>query len=77
MIVPGMFVCSSFLISECIFIVSNDLLISSATVIGHARGTNWLNPFATVLFSVCSAVTVECCVLYPCCVGVFGMFAVM
>ena len=37
----------------------------------------WLNPFATVLFKVCSAVTVECCVLYPCCVGVFGMFAVM
>ena len=23
------------------------------------------------------AVTVECCVLYPCCVGVFDMFAVM
>ena len=39
----------------------------------------WLNPFATVLFSVCSAVTVECRmgVLYPCCMGVFGMFAVM
>ena len=30
-----------------------------------------------ILFSVCSAVTVECCVLYPCCIGVFGMFAVM
>ena len=37
----------------------------------------WLNPFATVLFSVCSAVTVECCIFYPCCMGVFGMFAVM
>ena len=36
-----------------------------------------MNPFATVLFTVCSAVTVECCVLYLCCVGVFGMFAVM
>ena len=34
------------------------------------RGAIWLNPFATVLFSVCSAVTVECCVLYPCCMGV-------
>ena len=32
-----------------------------------------LNPFATVLFYVCSAVTVECCVLYPCCVGVFSV----
>ena len=40
-------------------------------------GAIWLNSFATVLFSECGAVTVECCVLYPCCVGVFGMFAVM
>ena len=36
-----------------------------------------VNLFVTVLFSVCSAVTVKCCVLYPCCMGVFGMFAVM
>ena len=75
MIVPGMFVCSSFLISVCMFIVSKALLISSATVIVRAGGAIWLNPFATVLFNVCSAVTVECCVLYPCCMGsVFGMF---
>ena len=40
-------------------------------------GAIWLNPFATVLFSVCSDITIECCVLYPCCMGVFGMFAVM
>ena len=65
MIVPGMFVCSSFLISVCMFIVSKALLISSATVIVRAGGAIWLNPFATVLFSVCSAVTVACCVLYP------------
>ena len=77
MIVPGMFVCCSFLISVCMFIVSKALLISSATVIVRAGGAIWLNPFATVLFNVCSAVTVECCVLYPCCMGVFGMFAVM
>ena len=64
-IVPGMVVCSSFLISVCIFIMSKALLISSATVIVRAGGAIWLNPFATVLFSVCSAVTVECCVLYP------------
>ena len=32
------------------------------------------NPFATVLFNVRIAVTVECCVLYPYSVG---MFAVM
>ena len=70
-------VCSSFLISVCIFIVSKALLISRATVIVCAGGAIWLNPFATVLFSVCSAVTVECCALYPCCMGVFDMFAVM
>ena len=54
MIVPGMFLCSSFLISVCMFIVSKALLISSATVIVRAGGAIWLNPFATVLFSVCS-----------------------
>ena len=58
MIVPGMFVCSSFLISVCMFIVSKNLLIWSATLIVRAGGAIWLNPFATVLFSVCSAVTV-------------------
>ena len=67
-------VCSSFLISVCMFIVSKALLISSATVIVRAGRSIWLNPFATVLFSVCSAVTVECfvpvlhgCVWYVCC----------
>ena len=58
MIVPGMFVCSSFL-SVCMFIVSKALLISSATVSVRAEGAIWLKPFATVLFTVCSAVTVE------------------
>ena len=72
MIVSGMLVCSSFLISVCMFIVSNALLISSATVIVRAGGAIWLNPFATVLFNVYSVVIVECCVLYQCCVGVFG-----
>ena len=77
MIVPGILVCSSFLISVCMFIVSKALLISSATVIVCVGGVIVLHPIATVLFNVCSAVTVKCCVLYPCCVGVFGMFAVM
>ena len=73
------FVCSNFLISVCMFIVSKALpiLSVSATVIVRAGGAIWLNPFAMVLFSVCIAVTVECCVLYPCCMAVFGMFAVM
>ena len=78
MIVHINFVCSSFLISVCMFIVSKVLLISSATYSDHShRGAIWLNHFATVLFTVCGAATVECCVLYPCCVGVFCMFAVM
>ena len=70
MIVPGMFVCSSFRISVCMCIMSKVLLISSATVIVLAGRAIWLNPFATAFFSVCSSVTVECCVLYPCGVGV-------
>ena len=41
------------------------------------KGAIWLNPFSTVLLSVRSAVTVECCVLYPYYMGVFGMYAVM
>ena len=53
------------------FIVSKALLMSSATMMVRAGGAIWLNPFATVLFTVCSAVTVEYCVLYPCCVGAF------
>ena len=31
-------------------------------MIVSAGGAIWLNHFATVLFNVCSAVTVECCV---------------
>ena len=72
MIVPGMLVCSTFLISVCMFIVSNALLILIATASVRAEGAIWLNPFVTLLFNVCSAVTV----LYPCCVSVFGMFDV-
>ena len=54
MIVPGMLVCSSFLISVYMVIVSKALLILSATVIIRAGGAILLNPFATVLFNVCS-----------------------
>ena len=71
MSVHGILVCGSFLIIICMFIVSKALLISSATVIVRAGGSIWLIPFATVLLNVCSAVTVECCIWYPCCVGVF------
>ena len=55
---PAMLDCIRFLISMCMLIVSKALIISSATVIIRAGGAIWLNPFATVLFNVCSAVTV-------------------
>ena len=58
MIVPGILVCSCFLISVCMFIVSKALLISSATESVRAGGAIWLNPFDAVLFNMCSAVTV-------------------
>ena len=57
MIVPGTFVCSSFLISVCMFIMSKALLISSAIVIVRAGGVIWLY-FVPVLYG---------CVWYVCC----------
>ena len=36
----------------------------------------WLKAFTIVLFVICSAVVVECCVLYPCC-DVLGMLLVI
>ena len=53
-----------------------NLYVSSASVIVHAGGTSWLNPFAKV-FNVCSTVTIECCVLNLYCVGELGILAVM
>ena len=70
---PGILVCSSFLISVCIFIVSKALLISSATVIVRTGGAIWLKHFATMSFNVGSVVTIECCILYTSCVGVFAV----
>ena len=42
MIVPGMMVCSIFLISVCMYIVSQALLISSAIVIVRVGGGSHL-----------------------------------
>ena len=72
--VPAILICSSFLISVCMFIVSKALLISSAGVIVRAGGAIWLNPFVTVCYGVVpslwSAVFVAVlhgCVWYVCC----------
>ena len=71
MIVPGILVCSSFLISVCMFIVWKSFAHIECYSDCSRRGSHLVEPLATVLF------TVECCVLYPCYVGVFGMFANM
>ena len=71
MIVPGMLVGSIFLISVYMLIVSKALFISSAAVNVRAWEAIWLHPLATVLFNVCSAVTVEYCVV------LCGMLVVM
>ena len=86
--VYGMFVCVSLSINVCMFTVSNALLMSNATAMVRVGGMGWLKPVATVLLMLCSAVFVlclccvcavfvECLVLNPCCVVMFGMFCVM
>ena len=45
-------------------------------MIVHAAGAIWLNPFATVLLKVCSAVTVECYVMF-CYINIFDMFTII
>ena len=63
--VLGMFVCSSFLVSECTFTVSKALLMSRATVIVHAGGVLIKPP------GYCVVCMVECCAC-----GVFLLEAV-
>ena len=72
-----MLVCVSLSINVCMFTVSNALLMSNAAAIVHVGGMGWLKYVATVLFMLCSAVLVECLVLNPCCVVMFGMFCVI
>ena len=71
MIVPGMFVCSSFLISVCMFIVPIALLISSATVIVSAGGALLLRCYLVCvvpsLESVVFCTRVSWGVWYVCC----------
>ena len=73
----GMFVCVSLSVNVCMFTVSNALLMSNATAIVRVGRMGWLKPVATVLLMLWSAVFVECLVLNPCCVVMFGMFCVM
>ena len=61
----------------CVFTVLNVWLMFNATAIVRVGGMGWLKPVATVLLMLCSAVLVECLVLNPCCVVMFGMFCVI
>ena len=53
-------------------LVCSSRLINVCMFIVRTGGAIWLNPFA----NVCSAITVVL-FLYPCSMGVIGMFAVM
>ena len=60
--------CASLSISVSMLIVSNALIMSNATVMVRSGGSSGLKPVAIVLLMQCSAVYVECLLLYPCCV---------
>ena len=53
------------------------IYMSNATAMVRVGGMGWLKPVATVLLMLCSAVFMECLVLNPCCVVMFGKFCVM
>ena len=59
MIVPGMFVCSSFIISVCnVYVYSDESFAHIECYTDYSRrGAIWLNPLVTVLFNVCCIVT--------------------
>ena len=75
--VCGMFVCVSLSFYVCISTVSNASLMSNATAMVRVGGMGWLKPVVTVLLMLCSAVFLQCLVLNPCCVVMFGMLCVM
>ena len=57
--------------------VSNNFLMSSATVIVRFGGVFWLKHVVMVLFMLCSAVLVEWLQLKPCCVEICGILFMM
>ena len=63
MTVPGILVCSIFLISVCIFNVSKALFISSATVIVRPGEVNWLNLFMVFQINVRVKPVIPVCIL--------------
>ena len=61
----------------CVCLLCESIAHISATVIVRTGGAILVEPLSYGDFNVCSAVTVECCVLYPCYMDVVGMFAVI
>ena len=66
MMVLGVDVCNSLFSSVCKLTVSKALLISRAIASVRCGGLFWLKPVVIILFIVCNAVVVECCVRKPC-----------
>ena len=58
-IVFGVCVCRSFIVSLCMFTVSKALLISRGTVIVRSGGCHLIETLAIVLLKLCNAVIVE------------------
>ena len=74
--VHGLLVCNSPLISVYVYLVKIFAHVECYCDCSR-RGSHFVEPISTVLFNVCSVVTVECCILHPCCVDVYGTLAVM
>ena len=70
-------VCSSVLACQLMCVCLLCRMLYSCLTLLRVGGMGWLKPVATVLLMLCSAVFVECLVLNPCCVGMFGMLCVM
>ena len=62
----GVLMCSSLFMNVCKFTVSNALDMSRAIASVLCGGLCWLNLFVIVLFILCNAVVVECCLRKPC-----------
>ena len=58
-------------------IVSNALLMSNTTIMMRSGGSFCLKPVVILLLMQCSAVYVECLLVYPCCVVMCEMLSVM
>ena len=72
------YICLYQISDKCVYVYCVESFAHIECYSDYWRRVNHLvEPLCYGVINVCSDVTVECCVLYPCCVGVFGMFTVM